>query len=226
MSGYRYSQTGNGNGNGAMSAMAPSGQFIGAEGASFVNQSPSRRGRGPAGNDGGIPTFGFGEDKFYAGQGGVETYPGCYGLPTYCGWQQVAGQVNIDPNTNGVLSVVPTVSPFFEPKAVYLFGIDPAAPGTNLRFTIGAITVGGSPQLAINTLTPDGGAAGGPIPQPELLSDVFNRPDEPLLVNWSVFSTVGLARELQITVFNLNQVEIRIFACIWGNAVSSLDCYA
>jgi len=75
------------------------------------------------------------------------------------------------------VSVVPTVSPFFEPKAVYLFGIDPAAPGTNLRFTVGAVTVGGSPQLAINTLTPGGGGAGSPA---ELLSDVFNRSAEPL----------------------------------------------
>jgi hypothetical protein len=166
------------------------------------------------------PTFGREGEKFYAGQGGVETYPGCYGLPTYCGWQQVAGSVNIAANSNGVLSVVPTVSPFFEPKAVYLFGIDPLAPGTNLRFTVGAVTVGGAPQLAINTLAPTGLGA-------ELLSDMFNRGDDPLLVNWSVFSTIGLARELQISIFNLNAAtQIRVFACIWGNAVSSLDCYA
>jgi len=168
-------------------------------------------------------TFGHGGDKFYAGQGGVESYPGCYGLPTYCGWQQVAGSVDIAGTTAGVLSVVPTVSPFFEPKAVYLFGIDPNAPGTNLRFTVGAVTVGGSPQLAINTLTPAGGGAASPA---ELLSDVFNRSDEPLLVNWSVFSTVGLARELQISLFNLNGQAIRVFAAVWGNAVTSLDCYA
>lgn len=219
--GYRYSQTPS-----ALNAGMATASYGGSQVGSFGQNTAQMRGRGPAGNDGGIPTFGLGGDKFYAGQGGVETYPGCYGLPTYCGWQQVAGQVNIDGDQNGVLSVVPTVSPFFEPKAVYLFGIDPAAPGTNLRFTVGAVTVGGSPQLAINTLTPDGGAPAGPIPQPEILSDVFNRSDEPLLVNWSVFSTVGLARELQITIFNLNAVEIRIFACIWGNAVSSLDCYA
>jgi len=194
--------------------------FAGSETTAFQNQV-ALRGRG-AGND--DATFGRGGDKFYAGEGGVETYPGCYGLPTYCGWQQVAGVANILGGVNGVVSVVPTVSPFFEPKAVYLFGIDPAAPGTNLRFTVGAVTVGGSPQLAINTLAPTGGAPGSPA---EILSDVFNRSDEPLLVNWSVFSTIGLARELQISVFNLNAVTpIRIFACIWGNAVSSLDCYA
>lgn len=178
------------------------------------------RGRGEGVPSSPNPSFGFGEDKFYAGQGGVETYPGCYGLPTYCGWQQVAGSNNIAATTAGIVSVVPTVSPYFEPKAVYLFGISTAAPGTNLRFTIGAVTVGGSPQLAINTLTPTGVGA-------ELLSDVFNRSDEPLLCNWSVFSTTGLARELQIQVFNLNaNTELRVYACIWGNAVSSLDAYA
>ncbi len=204
--GFRYAQTG-----------LP--QYAGSQSASFANQAVAQRGRGPGtGNE---VTFGAGQDKFYAGQGGVETYPGCYGLPTYCGWQQVAGIATIAALTNGVVSVVPTVSPYFEPKAVYLFGIDPAAPGTNLRFTVGAVTVGGSPQLAINTLTPTGASATG-----ELLSDVFNRSDEPLLVNWSVFSTVGLARELQLSVFNLNATTIRIYAAVWGNAVSSLDCYA
>lgn len=196
-------------------------QYAGSQSASFVGQGQAQRGRG-AGNEGQV-NFGTGGDKFYAGQGGVETYPGCYGLPTYCGWQQVAGSADILATTAGVVSIVPTVSPFFEPKAVYLFGIDPNAPGTNLRFTVGAVTVGGSPQLAINTLTPAGGGAGSPN---ELLSDVFNRSDEPLMVNWSVFSTVGLARELQISVFNLNGQAIRIFACVWGNAVTSLDCYA
>lgn len=202
-SGFRYAQT----------SVAPYG---GSQTAAFQGQQ-ALRGRGPGGE--GQVTFGAGDQKFYAGQGGVETYPGCYGLPTYCGWQQVAGVVVVQPTVAGVISVVPTVSPYFEPKAVYLFGVDNAAFGTNLRFTVGAVTVGGSPQLAINTLTPTGLGA-------ELLSDVYNRSDEPLLVNWSVFSTIGLARELQISVFNLNATAIRIFAAVWGNAVSSLDCYA
>lgn len=210
--GFRFAQNSN------QSGLA---QYGGSQTSAYANQAVAMRGRGPGGE--GMVNFGVGGDKFYAGQGGVETYPGCYGLPTYCGWQQVAGSVNIGGTTAGVLSVVPTVSPFFEPKAVYLFGIDPDAPGTNLRFTIGAVTVGGSPQLAINTLTPAGGGVASPA---ELLSDVFNRSDEPLLCNWSVFSTVGLARELQISLFNLNQQDIRVFACIWGNAVTSLDCYA
>ena len=209
--GFRFAQS-------PSQSVAP---YAGSQAGSYQSQAVAMQGRGP-GNEG-MVTFGHGGDKFYAGQGGVESYPGCYGLPTYCGWQQVAGSVDIAGTTAGVLSVVPTVSPFFEPKAVYLFGIDPNAPGTNLRFTVGAVTVGGSPQLAINTLTPAGGGAASPA---ELLSDVFNRSDEPLLVNWSVFSTVGLARELQISLFNLNGQAIRVFAAVWGNAVTSLDCYA
>ena len=201
--GYRFAQT--------------SGQLVGSVGQAFVDTA-ARRGRGAPGNSRNVTMSAEGQ-KFYAGQGGVETYPGCYGLPTYCGWQQVAGSNDIAPTSAGVVTVLPTVSPYFEPKAVYLFGIDPAAPGTNLRFTIGAVTVGGSPQLAINNLAPTGVGS-------ELLSDVFNRSDEPLLNNWSVFSTTGLARELQINVFNLNAVTLRVYACIWGNAVSSLDCYA
>ena len=199
------------------------GHYLGAQNQAIANQATAMRGRGAGVPSSPNPSFGFGGDKFYAGQGGVETYPGCYGLPTYCGWQQVAGSADIAGGAAGVVSVVPTVSPFFEPKAVYLFGVDINAFGTNLRFTVGAVTVGGSPQLAINTLTPAGGGAASPA---ELLSDVFNRSDEPLLVNWSVFSTVGLARELQISVFNPNGQDMRIFACIWGNAVTSLDCYA
>lgn len=189
-----------------------SGQFLGSEGQAFSN-SPARRGRGPSHSD---PTFGGG--KFSAGQGGVDTYSDCYGLPTYCGWQQVAFAQQVAATTAATIPINPVVAPYFEPKAVYGFGIDANAPGTNLRFTIGAVTVGGSPMLAINTLTP--GAVGA-----VMLSDVFNRSDEPLLVNWSVFSTLGLARELQISVFNLNNTAINIYWVIWGNAVSSMEGY-
>ena len=209
-SGYRFA--------GAL-AGSGTGSFIGSEGQAFADHGGGMRGRPAQHPD---PTMVDGNQQFYAGEGGVETYPGCYGLPTYCGWQQVAGTATIPAAQDGVLTVLPTVSPYFEPKAVYLFGIDPNAPGTNLRFTIGAVTVGGSPQMAINKTIPTGTGVGGG----ELLSDVFNRSDEPLLINWSVFSTTGLARELQINLFNLNAAtDIQVFACIWGNAVSSLDGY-
>lgn len=161
------------------------------------------------------PQYARGSDP--AGEGGVETMPHCYGLPSYCGWQQVAGIGNIGAGVAGVVTCVPTTSPYFEPKAVYMFGIDPTAPGTNLRFTIGSVDVGGAPQLAISRV-PDGGATANG----ELLSDVFNRSDEPLLVSWAIFSTQALARQLTFDVFNLNAVGIRIFVQVWGNARDSL----
>lgn len=206
MRGHRFSQT--------------DGQLVGSVGQSFVNKNfADRRGRG-AGSNSNV-TFADGDMKFSAGQGGVETYPGCYGLPTYCGWQQIGARARFAAGAPGEIQVVPTVSPYFEPKAVYLFGIDPDAPGTNLRFAIGAVTVGGAPQLAINNLTPL--AADTDL----LLSDVYNRSDEPLLVNWSVFSTTALARQLEISILNINAgADLDVYACVWGNAVSSLDCYA
>ena len=161
------------------------------------------------------PNYARGSDP--AGEGGVEMMTNCYGLPSYCGWQQVAGVQDVLTAVAGVVTVTPTTSPYFEPKAVYMFGIDPAAPGTNLRFTVGSVDVGGAPQLAISSV-PTGGAAANP----ELLSDVFNRSDEPLLVSWAIISTVALARQLTVDVFNLNAVTMRIFVQVWGNARDSL----
>jgi hypothetical protein len=140
-----------------------------------------------------------------AGIGGVEIFENCYGMPRYCGWQQVAGANTIAAGAAGTVSVLPTVSPYFEPKAVYMFGVDP-----------GAVTVGGSPQLAINNLVP--AAASTDV----LLSDVFNRSDEPLLVEWATFSTTGLARELQVSIFNPNATAVRVYIVCWGNAVQDI----
>jgi hypothetical protein len=151
-----------------------------------------------------------------AGIGGVEIFENCYGMPRYCGWQQVAGANTIAAGAAGTVSVLPTVSPYFEPKAVYMFGVDPDAFGTNLRFLVGAVTVGGSPQLAINNLVP--AAASTDV----LLSDVFNRSDEPLLVEWATFSTTGLARELQVSIFNPNATAVRVYIVCWGNAVQDI----
>jgi hypothetical protein len=93
-----------------------------------------------------------------------------------------------------------------------MFAIDPLSPSTNLRFTVGAITVGGRSQLAIYRPRPTG--------IDEILSDCFNRSDQPLIVdNWAIFSTPGLGAPLVIDVFNLNPITIRIFIAFWGNAI-------
>ncbi len=161
------------------------------------------------------PEYARGPDP--AGEGGVEVMPHCYGLPSYCGWQQVAGVIDVAAGVAGVVGITPTTSPYFEGKAVYMFGVDPLAFGTNLRFTVGSVDVGGAPQLAISSVP-----TGGVNANPELLSDVFNRSDEPLLITWAIFSTVALARQLTIDVFNPNAVNMRIFCVVWGNARDSL----
>lgn len=152
----------------------------------------------------------------WPGQGGVEVYPKCYrGRFEYCGWQLLGGSSDVAPQSVGTVSVNPTVVEHFDPRSMYMFGIDPAAPGTNLRFTVGAITVGGEPQWANNNPRPTGLGS-------ELLSDVFNRSDQPLLIyNWAIFSTPALGSPLVFDVFNLNAVTLRIYISIWGNAMTN-----
>jgi hypothetical protein len=94
-----------------------------------------------------------------------------------------------------------------------MFGIDPNSPSTNLRFTVAAITAGGQPQFANNKIVADGTGS-------EILSDVFNRSDNPLIVNnWSVISTDALGAQLKFDIFNFNASTIRIFITLWGNAM-------
>jgi len=71
-SGYRFA--------GAL-AGSGTGSFIGSEGQAFADHGGGMRGRPAQHPD---PTMVDGNQQFYAGEGGVETYPGCYGLPTYC----------------------------------------------------------------------------------------------------------------------------------------------
>ena len=151
-----------------------------------------------------------------------KVYRGIYAtkeLIVYCGWQKLGNSIKVPGHSSAILKVIPTVSPYFEPRAIRLIGSALASPSTNRRFIVGAITVGGSPQLAINKIHPIESFEEG------LLSDVFNRSYDPLLLNWSVFSTLKLARELEIHIYNLNEEEILVSACLWGNAVSSLECY-
>ena len=94
-----------------------------------------------------------------------------------------------------------------------MFGINPNVPNQNLRFTIGAITTGGRPQYSNNRPRPDGGNG-------ELLSDAFNRPDQPVIIdNWSILTTAGLGAPIEFAVFNLNAAPLRVFITLWGNAM-------
>ncbi len=136
----------------------------------------------------------------------------------YIGWQRLGRTIRISGNSVGVLGIRPEVSPYFDPKAVRLYGVDAAKPSINRRFMVTAVEVGRTPQECVHRPRLASSEHG-------ILSDVFNRSKDPLLVNWSVFSTMGLARELEIHVFNMNERDILVSSCIWGNSVSSLDAY-
>lgn len=132
--------------------------------------------------------------------------------------QQVFGVALIRARDGGVLVVVPQDSPYFEPKRVKFRAFDCSGQSLeNLDFQIGAVTVGGSPQLAINTLTPSVQREGGiaPVISPRDLDEV----------NWSAFSTIGLARELQVSIANPSDVDLLIYMSIQGYEVASLDEY-
>ncbi len=129
--------------------------------------------------------------------------------------QRVFGVTRIQAKSNGVLTVAPLMDCYFEPRRVKFRSFDCTGESLeNLDFRIGAVTVGGSPQLAVNTLRPDEVCASGSVSPKDL--------DK---VNWSVFSTVGLARELEITIYNPHDVDLLIYACLEGEDIPSLDCY-
>lgn len=136
----------------------------------------------------------------------------CYGQPSYCGWQLTGEAVRVEGRSRGTLNVNPTVAPHFDPVCCYLFGIDADQPSINRRFLISSITIGGQPQLAIENPLPDENSVG-------LLSDVFNRPDQPVIVEWQYFSAQTLGAPLNIKLFNLNQSPIWVHSAIWGNAI-------
>jgi len=155
------------------------------------------------------------KNRFSPGPAGVEIYPKCYrGKFDACGWQLVGGSGDVPPNSVGRIEVLPIVSEHLDPRAIYMFAIDPTNPSINLRFTIGAITVGGRPQYSNNDPLPSGFGD-------EILSDCFNRSDQPLMVyNWGIISTAALGSALVFDIFNLNSTSLRLFIAIWGNAMS------
>lgn len=140
----------------------------------------------------------------------------------YCGWQRLGATIEIPPNSHADIHVIPQLSPFFEPKAVRLYGCYADDPSIRARYLVHDVRVGGSPQLA--TITSFGKFKGVPFPNGGLFSDVFSRDRDPALVNWSVFSTYGLARELKISLSNFDEKRAIIASsAVWDNAVTSLD---
>jgi hypothetical protein len=142
----------------------------------------------------------------------VEEPAHCHGEPSYCGWQLTGEAVRVEALSRGVLNVNPTVAPHFDPVCCYLLGIDANQPSINRRFLVSSVTIGGQPQLAIEEPNPNENTAA-------LLSDVFNRPDQPVLVEWGYFSAETLGAPLNIKIFNLNASPIWVHSAIWGNAI-------
>ncbi len=134
---------------------------------------------------------------------------------------QILGMVNAIPACSwGEIRVSPTVSPYFDPKAISMKGLDSQCPGTNVRFTVGDVSVGGMAQMATSSRygSADAGAADGST---EILSDVFSG-ENPMPVNWATISTPALARDLVIRVFNPNPIEIKVFTTLWGNVMDRI----
>ena len=120
------------------------------------------------------------------------------------------GSVTLKPRSVGVCTVVPPDFPYFEPKRCRIACLDARDPNRSMDLKIGAVTIGGSPQLAMNELTPSEGSPG-------------LRPEDIDYVNWSVFSTVGLAREIQMSLYNPNDSEAVVFVCLEGFDVGDMD---
>ncbi len=120
------------------------------------------------------------------------------------------GSVTINPRSPGVCVVTPPNSPYFQPKRCRIACVDLANPAVSLDLKIGAVTIGGSPQLAINELRPDEGSQG-------------LRPADLDYVNWTVFSTPGLAREPQFVLYNPNDIQAAVFVCLEGFDVDDMN---
>lgn len=123
-------------------------------------------------------------------------------------------EIELTPGSRGVLVFAPTDTPYFVPERLKWSVRDNEGYSQDLR--VGAITVGGSPQMGINSLT-RGDEFGKYRPSVSItdLSDASG---------WSVCSTPGLSRELQMAVWNSNRDKaITAKICIEGYGVNSLD---
>lgn len=110
---------------------------------------------------------------------------------------------------DGEIQVEPA-TPYFEPRAISMIGIDMGAPGLLMRFLVNGVMVGSIPQIAASKSSNQG-----------VLSDIFS--GQPLSISWLPFSQSGLGRELKISVFNLSASTINIYTLIWGKSLKTLN---
>ena len=120
------------------------------------------------------------------------------------------GTQTVAARTAARIVIAPVDSPYFEPRRVRMLTVDPNDPSIEMDLKIGAVTVGGSPQLSQNVLDPGASSPG-------------LHPSDLDRVKWSVCSTAGLARELQFEVFNPGDRAVAVFICIEGWALASIE---
>lgn len=111
-----------------------------------------------------------------------------------------------------VIHVQPPRSSYFQPRRFRISVFDPREPTGEKDLRIGAITVGGSPQLDINNKDP--GTSSMAV-HPRDLNDQE--------VDWSAFSVSGFARELQIFAHNPNHDGVFVFITVDGEGMSYID---
>jgi len=136
-------------------------------------------------------------------------------------WQKLSESTVVKPGGSEVLLVYPKISPYFEPQAARIYAYMKSDPSKNARFTVSAVEIGKSPQEAVHWPRAEVAELG-------IIGDIFSRGKDPALVNWAVFSTKGLARELEVHVNNLHRGEcdeIVVHLVVWGRPVVSLDSF-
>ena len=123
-------------------------------------------------------------------------------------------EIEIAPGDQSVMSFVPPDTPYFFPERVRWSVQDSEGYRRDLR--VGAVTVGGSPQMGINSLSM-GNDRGKYTPSVSIM-------DLPDASGWSACSVPGLARELRMWVWNSDREKgVTAKICIEGYGVESLD---
>ena len=116
---------------------------------------------------------------------------------------KIFSEIDLYPGDQGVMSFNSVDGPYFKPHRIRWSVMDDSGHTHDLR--VGSVTVGGSPQLAITSLVK---GESKPSVSHRDLSDAST---------WSLASGSGLARELQISVWNSNLFHgVSVKACVEG----------
>jgi len=141
--------------------------------------------------------------------------PGCGLTGDVCNYQLLGAVIrDVAPDSAYTIEIQALRAVAFKPRFIYVFGIGstPATSGTNVRFDITNVTIGGNPQLINFT----GASPGADY---AVLSDSYNRMDHPCAVSWAAFGTTN-GNSLTISGRNLGDIEADLYFQIWGDAAN------